>query len=268
MAKRQPKESKETLVPVSDLFAGKTSAQRIASTHTQELVIALCGPIGSPVHSVGEAIKEMLENTFGYDACNIVRLSKFIGEHAEKVGVSIPKDKGFARINAQIEAGNKLRERSGTSILAELAINEIRLGREEYKEAHGSSRHAPRRVCHIVDSIKNQEEMELLRLVYREMVYFVGVFVPLNVREANLRAKGLEAGQVYQLIDRDSGEESSNGQTVRDTFPHCDFFLRVESDTDAQLNKRVDRFLNLVLGTKIITPTANEAAMYAAASAA
>ena len=105
-------------------------------------------------------------------------------------------------------------------------------------------------------------------MVYREMLYVVGVFSPLDQREENLKRKGLDPAQVYQLIDRDSGEEAKTGQTVRDTFPQCDFFLRMDSGTDSQLKRRVERFLNLILGTKIITPTQNESAMYAAASAA
>lgn len=268
MATPKQKTAQEVTVPVKDLFTGQTPAEFISSTHTEEMIIALCGPIGSPVHEVARTLSTMLEDTFGYSSCRIVRLSKFIEQYSGKVGVSIPAAQSFDRINAQIDAGNKLREKHGASILAEFAVNEIRLDRERHKAAQGAVAYNPRRVCHIIDSIKNQEEMELLRLVYREMVYFVGVFVPLDVREANLRAKGLEAGDVYRLFDRDSGEESDTGQTVRDTFPQCDFFLRVETDTDAQLAKRVERFLSLVLGSRIVTPTAYEAAMYAAASAA
>jgi len=268
MATPKSKVLKEVRVPVGDLFSGTAAATLISSTHTEELVVALCGPIGSPLHAVASKLKDMLENSFGYEACSIIRLSDFIQKYSSSVGISIPTTQGFERIDEQINAGNKLRAKHGASILAELAVNEIRLGREQHKVEHATAQYKPRRVCHIIDSVKNQEEMELLRLVYREMVYFVGVSVPIDAREANLRAKGLVAGDVYRLFDRDSGEESRTGQTVRDTFPQCDFFLRMETDTDAQLTKRVERFLRLVLGVAIVTPTAHEAAMYAAASAA
>lgn len=39
----------------------------IKDTHTSELVIALCGPIGSPIHDVAKAFKKCLEKSFGYD---------------------------------------------------------------------------------------------------------------------------------------------------------------------------------------------------------
>jgi deoxycytidylate deaminase len=78
----------------------------------------------------------------------------------------------------------------------------------------------------------------------------------------------MDQAQVYQLIDQDSGEELAYGQTVRDTFPNADFFLRIDTDTDTQITAKVTRFLNLILGTKVLTPTNSETAMYMAASAA
>lgn len=253
---------------VVDLFNSSKSSDSIEKTHTTELVIALCGPIGSPLHDVATSIETKLIDTFGYEKCTKIRLSSLIDEYADKVQKQIPVQPGFEKIQAQIDVGNDLRAKYGSGVLAELAVNSIRLDREMYKAEIGAASHAPRRVCHIIDSVKNQEELDLLRMVYREMLYVVGVFSPLEQREENLKRKGLDSAQVYKLIDRDSGEESETGQTVRDTFPQCDFFLRMDSGTDSQLSRRVERFLNLILGTKIITPTLNESAMYAAATAA
>lgn len=257
---------------IQDLFEpiDATSIDEIKLTHTDELIIALCGPIGSPIHDVAEILSNMLEEKFGYEKCDVIRLSLFIDEHSSKSGIEIPipDQPRFKKIEAQINVGNGLRSRYGSSILAKLAINKIRFNREEYKISMEHTQYAPRRICHILDSIKNQEELDLLRTVYREMLYVIGVFSPLSQRENHLKDMGLETHEVFKLIDRDSGEESESGQTVRDTFPQCDFFLRVDAGTDTQLETRIDRFLHLILGTKVITPTSNESAMYAAASAA
>lgn len=259
-------ESKQS--SVTDLFTPKSPAEQIVSTHTEELVIALCGPIGSPVHSVADIMKAMIIDSFGYDECKIIKLSDFIGRHAHKVEMVIPPDDSFGKINAQIDAGNKLRHTYGPSILAELAVDYIRLEREKHKQESSEANYTRRRVCHIIDSIKNKEELALLKLVYRDMLYVVGVFAPLSLREKNLgRKNNLSGAEVHKLIDRDSGEESKDGQTVADTFPQSDFFLRVDEGTDSQLNKRVERFLHLILGTKVITPLPSESAMYAAAMA-
>lgn len=269
MASNAKRESPRTsLKSVPDLFTSESAKVVLSKTHTSELVIALCGPIGSPLHEVSAKLEEMLVEKFGYEECKIIRLSAFIKEQAKKAGKDVPETPAFEKINALIDFGGTLRARHGGSVLAELAVNEIRFEREKFKDDNGSERHEPRKICHIIDSIKNQEELDLLRTVYREMLYVVGVFSPMTVRERNLEKMLMTPPQIYELIDRDSGEESKAGQTVRDTFPQSDFFLRMDSSTDTQVEVRVERFLHLILGTKIITPTLNETAMYAATSAA
>lgn len=268
MANPQKKEEVERKNVVGLFDSHTSTTKRISNTHTEELVIALCGPIGSPLHEVAQTIEDNLKNIFGYTDCKRIRLSSLIEEHAHRVETTIPANASYERVTSLIDAGNALRKKYGNGILAELAVHKIRLDRQQHYEADDAQKFSSRRICHIIDSIKNQEELDLLRVIYREMLYVVGVFVPLNHRVENLQKKGLQTHEVYSLIDRDSGEESKSGQTVRDTFPQSDFFLRMDSGTDSQLKGRVERFLHLILGTKIITPTANETAMYAAASAA
>jgi hypothetical protein len=178
----------------------------LASTHTQELVIALCGPIGSPLHEVGDKLKEMLQRTFGYERCEVIRLSAFIVKHSEQAKKKIRSDPEGRR-NDLITIGDEMRRQYGHSVLAELAVNEIRVDREIKGKNLGSGQYIPRRVCHIIDSIKNQEEMELLRTVYREALYVVGVFAPVGNRVSSLQSLGLSAPQIAALMDRDSGEE-------------------------------------------------------------
>jgi len=256
--------------PKKDLFSTHGIKEVISSTHTNELVIALCGPIGSPMHAVAKKIKEMLEETFAYESCSIIKLSEFIEDDlAQQSGSSIAaNDTEAIRIESLIAHGNEMRKTYGPSVLAELAVQQIRIDRQLNGRNSETGQFVSRRICHIIDSIKNQEEMNLLRTVYREVLYVVGVFSPVATREQNLKNKGLVTTDIARLMDRDSGEELAEGQTVGKTFPQCDFFLRMESATEAQLRSRVERFLHLILGTKIITPTRAETAMYAAASAA
>lgn len=243
----------------------RTTPVQVQSTHTAELVIGLCGPIGSPLHKVAEVLGKLLKEQFGYTACNIIRLSAVIEEFAGKV----ESGSRFERIQSLIEKGNNLRSKHGNRILADLAISKIAAHRESDRQKTGSEKFEPRRICHIVDSVKNQEELEALRLVYRNMFYFVGAFSPMPYREKHLEhEQGMVLSEVYQTIDRDSGEEFSHGQTVRDTFPHADFFLRINSDTERPMTEKLERFLDIVFGTEVKTPTPAETAMYMAASAA
>lgn len=243
-----------------------SSREMLASTHTEELVIALCGPIGSPMNAVANKLKEVLRTTFGYDTV-VLRLDRYIEDYATRTRRSFPTSPAARRLDL-IGLGDEMRRSFGAGVLAELAVNEIRRGREQAAMLTATGEHAPRRVCHVIDTIKNPQELDLLRTVYRELLYVIGVFAPIQDREAALRAEGLELADIGLLMDRSSGEETSEGQTVEQTFPQSDFFLRMDSYTDTQLRLRVERFLHLILGTQIITPTRSETAMYAAASVA
>jgi deoxycytidylate deaminase/dephospho-CoA kinase len=244
---------------------------------TPEVVIVLCGPMGTPLHEVAQTFKRLLVGTdFNYDEVEILRLSD---EIRRLTGLETEKS-----VETLIEAGNKLREKYGNAVLARLAIKKIMLSRARHQESSDETKkavdasapvdpdtimpRAPRRCCHIIDSIKHIDELNLLRSVYGDMLHVVGVYSPIEMRIERLDKRKGPGDEVHRLIDRDSGEELDHGQRVEDTFPLSDFFLRVDSTTDSQRNARVRRFLELMLGTSIITPTINERAMYAAYSAA
>ncbi len=262
-----------TVQPPKGSHSEYDSAQKINETRTPEIVIALCGPMGTPLHEVAQAFRELLtSNDFGYSQVEIIRLSKTI----KKLG-SLKDD---ASIKQLIEKGNELREKHGNEILIKHAISDIYLDRQKANQG-GQKKHPEQtkgdieavspsptvKICQIVDSIKNVDELQLLRQVYGDMLHVVGVYTPIELRIERLSKKP-HAESVHTLIDRDSGEEIANGQRVRETFPQADFFLRADTGTDTELSARVRRYVELMMGSRIITPTMNERAMYEAYSAA
>lgn len=257
-------------VATRNLFDDKQTSELLRTTNTSELVIALCGPIGSPLHDVASTISSSLTDRYGYESCRVIRLSEFIREHAAKVGGegAIPQSPKATSVEALIDAGDRMRDRFGASILADLAVSEIRLDRQKSGKSKEGEQFVGRRVCHIIDSIKNQSELDLLREVYREVLYVVGVFSPISAREKKMLKDGFESEKIHYLMEKDAAGNAPHGQTVSDTFPQSDFFLRMDTSSKSKLDLRVERFLDLILGTKIITPTSDESAMYAAASAA
>jgi deoxycytidylate deaminase len=252
----------------------RSSAQgKLLEMKTAEVVIALCGPLGTPLHEVAKAFKELLlGKDFGYSRVELVRLSEVIREFA-----SLPAE---ASVDDLITAGNKLREKYGNAVLVQHAIKRIFLDRRMLVEDDAnqtslfdgaSDAIAPTksgRVCHIIDSVKNSDELRLLRQVYGDMLHVVGVYTPIELRIERLSKSPKSKGDIHKLIDRDSGEEIAHGQRVQETFPQSDFFLRADAGTDSQLLSRVRRFLELMMGARIITPTLSERAMYEAYSAA
>ncbi|MCD6012626.1 MAG: cytidine/deoxycytidylate deaminase family protein [Flavipsychrobacter sp.] len=238
----------------------RTLKKRIKDTYTEELIIGLCGPVGTDIHYVATEIGAIIKEKYSYEV-EIIRLSDFIQNHT-----NVQKTNNhYQNISNLINAGNHLRSEKGNSVLAELAINEIAIKRE-LKRKGGDFK--SNRICYVIDSIKNNEELELFRLIYSNLFYFIGVFSSVEVREKNLENKGLTKPEVYQLIDRDSGEELDFGQKVSDTFVQSDFFLRIEQSTSATINYKIARYLSLIFNSDIVTPTSDETAMYQAFAAA
>jgi deoxycytidylate deaminase len=233
--------------------------------------------MGTPLHAVAKVFKDLLEgNDYKYEQVAVIRLSELIRKHSRL--------ESNATTEQLIEAGNQLREDYTSAVLAQLAVNEITIARAA-RAARAPAIAAPSRQlalpgaeevvipaspvrhCHIIDSIKTAGELRMLRSVYGDMLHVVGVYSPIDLRIEQLKKKNSDE-HIHRLINRDSGEELKHGQSVRETFPQADFFLRADTNTDAELEERVKRFLDLMLGARIITPTIAERAMYAAFSAA
>lgn len=252
---------------------------------TPELVIALCGPIGSPLHETAKQVS-ITVGDFSYRT-EIIRLSNLIKLNIEHTEITLTDKSRYAAIDSLIKAGDALREAFGNDILAKMAIAKI--GGDRLKaygnfndvaseaETPTERRIVGQRVCHIIDSVKNIDELKLLRTIYGDALYAIGVFSPLETRKKNLKhSEDLSESDINKLIDKDSGEEFSHGQSVRDTFPQCDYFLRVDEATNgaterkalSQINESLTRFFQLMFRTAVVSPTLQENAMYAAASAA
>jgi len=286
MALPQPKESESIEAKKTEVRKSTVdSTFETKASMTPEMVIALCGPIGSPLHETADQIKNAL-GEFGYQTAPI-RLSELIKMNAATVGVNIDKSTRYSEIKSLIDAGDELRRLHRTDVLAKMAIAKISADRRKtYGEFSDAANEAQQptdrqikshRICHVIDSIKNVDELKLLRLVYGESLFAIGVFSPLEVRKKNMARPGaLTDDDIKKLIDTDSGEEFNHGQSVRDTFPQCDFFLRVDESTSGpsegkaigQLVEKLRRLFNLIFKTAVLSPTSEENAMYAAASAA
>lgn len=241
-----------------------TTNEKIENTQTEELIIGICYPIGSDNISVINSIKKRLEE-YHYDV-EIIKISDYIKEfYNEKIDYIQGKTKSYSELMYKINGGDYLRKTySDNSILAELAINKIRVTREEKDITKIKSR----RKCFIIDSLKNYEELKLLRSIYGNIFYLFSIFSPEEERKSNLLAKGLSQPESNELIETDEYENTKHGQNVRDTFIDGDFFVRISNNTKDELAIKIKRYIHLIFETKIITPNSHETAMYHARSVA
>lgn len=235
---------------------------------TEELVIGLVGPVGSGCTTVGRIIGTILNHDYDYRVEHY-KLSEYIGSYAHLVGEKIdPGLQAAERIRRLQRIGDNLRKACGPGYLAAKAIEkiaEIRSREGVKKTAEGVEVPVSLRRVHIIDSLKNPQELKLLRDTYGDMFWVFGVFAPERVRrERLLHAQGLDRDSLQDIIKNDYSEAEKHGQSVRDVFHQSDFFVRNDQATDQILKSSLSRYLEILFGFPVHTPTVDEASMYAA----
>lgn len=175
----------------------ETTTDTVEKTFTNELIIGICSPIGSDIKSVISAIKTQLD-VYDYKV-EIIKLSDFINKYYKKKQVTLPGETDeYSILKHKIEGGSFLRkEYKDNSLLAELAIRHIRLNRGVGKAQDVKSE----RKCYIIDSLKNLEELNLLRSIYREIFYLFSIFSPENERSFCLNGKELSPKEIKKIME-------------------------------------------------------------------
>lgn len=164
----------------------------------------------------------------------------------------------YARIRTSMDVGNLVREKAGNGeVLALYAISKIIYERSQKPED---------RRCFIIHSLKNPDEIELLRRVYGLNVLVVGLYSAEFHRREYLRQKSMTKQQTDELLQADQSEESDLGQQTRKTYQLADVFVDINK-TRNQLFNDIERLLDLEFGHPYTTPSKDEYGMFMAFAA-
>jgi deoxycytidylate deaminase len=252
----------------SDKAADEIRIPRLNERLTDELVFAFVGPVGSGCSTSASIIKKILEDDYGYEVI-VHTLSNFISSSAQLVGISLDQDiPTERRIEKMQVIGDKLRQTFGNAYLAAKAIEEIAKLRD--RDGFGASKDKVRvpeklRRVHLIDSLKRPEEIELLRSTYGEIFWLIGVFAPLTIRSSRLKyQQSLSEQAINVIVHKDYKEEVEYGQNVRDVFHQADYFVRNDRENTTKLTSSLERFIGILFGKPVQTPTLDESSMYAA----
>lgn len=274
----------EPALKIDKLFKSKkntSTLEKFENTLTEELIFAICSPIGSLKEKVIEKLKYKLETEYSYEV-NVIKLSGFIQDYSfspEELN-EVPKtpdgSKIFQEYYEKINKGNVIRKFNNNERLAEYAVRKIHVDRVDKTKSDNTfegehptaTDYKSRRVCYIIDSIKTKEELFLLRKIYSENFYSISIFSPLNDRKSHLKSKKFDSIEIETIIEIDDKQKDKYGQNVRDAFVEGDLFVRVSKDNTTKIDSKISRFLHLIFETSIITPTIDEIAMYNAKAAA
>ncbi|MBF0305408.1 MAG: deoxycytidylate deaminase [Alphaproteobacteria bacterium] len=238
---------------------------------TEEMVIGLVGPVGSGVTTTAQLLGKILNEEFGYNILHIRVSNDLIVPNATVVGEIVEaKLAGSQRISKLQEVGSKFRKYFSERYLAEKCVEKIAIDRAAagYKKVNSTLLPMPSRTVHIIDSIKHPAEYELLKDVYGDAFWLVGVFAPQDIRKERLSGEEYDDTQVQGIFKVDEEEGVNYGQKVRDAIEKSDFFVRNDSLNTEKLKTVLRRYLDLMFGIEVRTPTRDEAAMYTAVSAA
>jgi len=232
----------------------KSETAKAPDENQTELIFALVGPVGAELSRVEDALKNRLA-AFGYTTRSIHVSKDVITKALPASGnPSLPE---FERIEAMMNAGNLLREKSankGVALGTAAAIAKLR---------KRPNKMTPR-TAYIVSSLKHPAEVRQLRHIYSHGFYLIGVHSDRSRRLAHLvDDKGMTKKQATLLMRRDQDENLDWGQKVTETFHLADFFLRLEGDED-RMKQSLSRIVDILFGDPYRTPTFSEYAMFLA----
>jgi len=239
-----------------------------------EIVCGLVGAVGTDLDIVTRCIEEALLDV-SYK-CLPIQLSRLMHDIQMDPWKSLPEIPAYERYDSHMTAGNKFRgllERGDA--LAMLAVGAIR---EPQQEKNGRPDSPLARHAFVLRSLKHPAEARTRRNIYGPSFYLVAAYCPREIRKRHLAQRlaeseySLQPDQYFdkaeRLMKRDESERDTDayGQNVRDTFPLADVFIDATNPEGARGSIR--RFLDLLFGTAIHTPSRNEYGMFHAQAAA
>lgn len=228
--------------------------------------------MGSGVTTTSKLLAEIMKDTYAYEV-EVVKISHLIAAEAVKVGEAVDTTNTVTRVDSLQKIGNALREKLGADYLTKRVVEGINQSRgaenvadNDLGEATVTARR--RRKVTIIDSIKHPAELKILSRVYGDLFYAFCVFAPESARMKRVQKGSVKRSDIDKLFEVDEYQGSDAGQRVRDTSYLADFFIRNELDNQEQLRITLERYLEIIFGTRINTPQQDETAMYGAIVAA
>ncbi|HDZ02289.1 MAG TPA: hypothetical protein ENH52_12695 [Nitrospirae bacterium] len=258
---------------VASQESDQSFSEILQSRRSKEIVIAFCGPVGSKIPDVVDAVENTLHSQYRYKIKRI-KISDFIKKHATKVKKDFNEaalEDPAQRIIQLQEIGNELRKKYDNEILGQLAIESIsidrQLRREKEKDRNrdDDDKHTYR-VAYLIDSLKHPDEVNILRAVYRKIFFLFGIFCQSKIRKENLEEIQINNVEAEKIMSNDKEQAEKYGQKLIETLQHADIFIN--NNHPNTKTEKIKRYIALILDNKSINPTIHEYAMFIAQSAA
>jgi deoxycytidylate deaminase len=228
-----------------------------------ELFFAIIGPVGADVESVCEGLERVLGRfEYGLHTIRVIEELKAVEGYLESESEYFDK-----RLETRMNEGDRFRKETGKDeALALLALENVR----RFREQKNLELARIKRQAYLFRSLKRPEEVIALRRIYGSNLVVIGIHAARTRRIENLAeliASSRFSAQrdrfrdkAESLIIRDESDETKeHGQQLRKAFPLADFFL--DSSNGQTIEAEIERFLNLLFGKPVVTPTRDELGM-------
>jgi len=245
-----------------------------------DIVIGVVSPVGVDIKQVIDELRSRFEKV-GYQSRHIKLTDTFPELAGEFNYQGLKSGNKFERITSYIKFGNKIRENISKDFLSRVAISLISAEREKSRENGLNRRTTDKKgIVYIVDQLKTEAELKLLRQIYDKTFFQVSVYSARDIRVDNLsRAMAHDNKQADRnnyrqkaehVVAKDENEPDNEfGQKVGKIFQYADVVFNVDrTDEKNKLSVQVKRFVELLFGNNGFSPTRLEYGMYLAHSAA
>lgn len=229
-------------------------------SNDSELVIGLVAAVGTNLELLKISITEMLK-AYSYEVREI-RISKNIIKNFVEIP---PSEDNFYISNQLMSAGNLLRKKSKNNAILSMAVSALI---SSSRDKDDNDMPTPnKRTAYLIHSLKHPDEVNLLREVYTNGFYLIGVYANEDRRIKYLvDHRYMSESEAKELILRDADEDDKWGQHTRDTYELSDFFVNFDNNYD-RITNHLWRFFDLIFGRPNVSPTFDEYAMSMAYSA-
>lgn len=222
-----------------------------------DLIVGFVGAIGTPWDPVIRGFEESFKR-FDY-AVELIHLASLLDDLGPQTFQELPDRDSADYYERRMNAGDELRSSAeNAAAMAALAVRQIVRLR--------NSRTSKTPVVYLLRSLKHPGEIDLLRYVYGNAFFAVGVVCSAQERREVLSdALSLfedHKSRVEELVARDQADIDNRkyGQKVRDAYELADAYVPGNRGIDVSLE--IDRFVDTVFGAPFVTPTPGEEAMF------
>lgn len=261
--------SANNLATINISNCDQSSIDVIKKRRSQELIIGLCGAVGSGISQQAEQLKLQLTAS-GYHVEHI-KLSTLMVEY-HQTGEPVKHSCAEQRYQWFQDLGDTLRKNHSHSVIADMGVRRISILRKKLFDKHAGNAQVfktTEKVAYIIDQLKHPKEIDLFRQVYCNNFYLLGILRTFEQRKASLIQEGLTQSQASTLIEKDQKSKNWYGQQVEASLYLADYFLNHThgQNGNSPNGNSLSRFINLIHGVNHITPSKDEVGMYAAFSA-